>query len=153
MQRQSHSHLQTRRAGQIQNTTCTKSGQLATEATNKALQKIPQTCQQCIRPPLYRRSNQVDAHGLWVPSQVIMAQGCKGRKLHRLAAPHQPEPQQILPRNHGNPKRTHESNTKERAFNKSQTHYMGTTGTVPSPRTQHIVTHGQESTRCIHASV
>ena len=39
MQGQSHSHWQTRQAGQVQNTTCKKSGQLATKATNKALQK------------------------------------------------------------------------------------------------------------------
>ena len=39
MQGQSHSHWQTRQAGQVQNTTCTKSRQLATKATNKAPQK------------------------------------------------------------------------------------------------------------------
>jgi len=64
-----------------------------------------------------------------------MAQGDKGRELHRLAAPHRTKRQQILPRNQRNPKRAQESNTKERAISKSQTHNMGTTGTVPSRRT------------------
>jgi hypothetical protein len=146
MQGRSHSHWQLRQAGQIQNTTRTKLRKLATEATNKALQEISPTGQQCLRPPLYRRSNQVDACGLWVPSQINMTRGGKGRKLHRLAAPHRTEPQQILPGNHRNPKMAHDSNTKERAINKSQTHNMGTTGTVPSQRTQHITSHGQEST-------
>ena len=50
-----------RRAGQIHNTTRTKVRQLATEATNKALQEISSTGQQCLRPPLYQRSNQVEA--------------------------------------------------------------------------------------------
>ncbi len=53
----------------------------------------------------------------------------------------------ILPRNHRNTKRAHDANTKEHAINKSQTHNMlETTKTVPSRRTQHIATHGQEST-------
>jgi hypothetical protein len=95
----------------------------------------------------------VDARGLWVPSKINMAQGGKGRELYWLAAPHRTERQQILPRNHRNTKRTHDSNMKERAINKSQTHNMGTTSTVPSRRTQHIATHGQESVRCIHASI
>ena len=146
MQGQSHSHWQMRQVGQVQNTTCTKSRQLATEATNKALQEISPTGQQCLRPPLHQRSDQVDARGLWVPSQINMAQGGKGRELYWLAAPHRTERQQMLPRNHRNPKWAHESNTKECAINKSQTHNMGTTGTVPSPRAQHIATHGQEST-------
>ena len=153
MQGRSHSHWKVRRAGQIQNTTRTKSRHLATEATNKALQEISSTGQQCLQPPLHRGSNQVDAHCLWVPSQINMAQGGKDRELHWLAAPHRTERQQVLPRNHRNPKRTHESNTKECAINKSQTHNMGTTGTVPSRRTQHIATLGQESARCIHASI
>ncbi len=153
MQGRSHSHWKVRRAGQIQNTTRTKSRQLATKATNKALQEIYPTSQQCLGHPLHRRSDQVDACGLWVPSQINMAQGGKGRELHWLAAPHRRERQQILPRNHRNPKGAHESNTKESAINKSQTHNMGTTGTVPSRRTQHIATHGQESAQCIHASI
>ena len=153
MQGQSHSHWKAQRAGQIQNTTRPKSRQLATIATNKELQEIYSEGQQCLRPPLYQRSDQVDACGLWVPSQLNMAQGGKGRKLHWLAAPHRMERQQILPRNHRNPKRAHESNTKEPAINKNQTHNMGTTGTVPSQRTQHITTHGQESARCIHVSM
>ena len=153
MQGRSHSHWKARRAGQIQNTTHTKSRQLATEATNKALQEISPTGQQRLRPPLHRRSDQVDARGLWVPSQINMAQGGKGRELHWLAAPHRTEHQQILPRNHRNPKRAHESNTKDRVINQSQTHNMGTTDTVLSRRTQHITTHGQESARCIHASI
>ena len=153
MQGRSHSHWKARRAGQIQNTTRTKSRQLATKATNKELQEISPKGQQCLRPPLYRRSDQVDACGLWVPSQINMAQGGKGRKLHRLAAPHRTEHQQILPGNHRNPKRAHESNMNERAINKNQTHNMGTTNTVPSQRTQHITTHRQESARCIHSSI
>jgi hypothetical protein len=153
MQGQSHSHWKARRVGQIQNTTRTKLRQLATKATNKALQEISPTGQQCLRPPFHRRSDQVDARGLWVPSKINMAQGGKGRELYWLAAPHRTERQQILPRNHRNPKRTHDSNMKERAINKSQTHNMGTTSTVPSRRTQHIATHGQESVRCIHASI
>ena len=82
MQGQSHSHWKAQRAGQIQNTTHSKSRQLATKVTNKELQEISPKGQQCLRPPLYRRSDQVDACGLWVPSQINMAQGCKGRKLH-----------------------------------------------------------------------
>ena len=132
MQGQSHSHWKARRAGQIQNTTRPKSRQLATKATNKALQEISPTGHQCLRPPLHRRSDQMDARCLWVPSQIHMAQGSKSRKLHWLAAHHRRERQKILPRNHRNPKRAHESNTKERAINKSQTHNMGTTDTVPS---------------------
>jgi len=127
-----HSHRKTRRAWQIQNPTCAKSRQLATEATNKAIQEISTTSQQRLRPPLHRRSDQMDARCLWVPSQIHMAQGSKSRKLHWLAAHHRRERQKILPRNHRNPKRAHESNTKERAINKSQTHNMGTTDTVPS---------------------
>jgi len=153
MQGRSHSHWKASRAGQIQNTTRTKSRQLVIEATNKALQEISPTGQQCLRPPHQRRSNQVDAHGLWVPSQINMTQGGKNRELSRSAAPHRTERQQILPRNHRNPKKAHESNTKERAINKSQTHNMGTTGTVPSRRAQHIATHGQERARCIHVSI
>ena len=82
-----------------------------------------------------------------------MAQGSKIRQFHGLAALHGMERQKILPRNYRNPKRSHESNTKECAINQTQTHNMGTNITVPSRRTNHITTHGQESVRCIDTSI
>ena len=58
--------------------------------------------QQRLQSTIHRTSHQVDACCMQIPSQINMDQSSQSWKLHLVAAPHEKEPQQVLPQNYGN---------------------------------------------------
>lgn len=85
MQGQAHPHQGARGTRPIPNTVDATTGTVATEVPIRTSTEGPLTGKQRLRPPINQTGHQMDAHRMWIPGKIDVAQGHRGGQLRGLA--------------------------------------------------------------------
>ncbi len=106
MQRQTHIHWNERWPGTIPNTVDETTGTMATTKSIQTSAESTMSSQQCLQSPINWAHHQMDAHHLWIPGQINLAQNHQRGQLRGLADADWTQCPEVLPPDNRNCKGT-----------------------------------------------